>query len=218
MITVIEGIDGSGKTTVAKRLSDGLGHAYLKFPDRSTPIGKLIDQHLKGRFVLGDESGDGVSALTRAPSVDDALMFQALQLANRMEHGQLLDDAWNNEGVNVVCDRYYQSGIVYGRLDGLDVDHLMRMHHLIPNPDLNILVDVPFNIAIERLKARGGLDRYEEKAEYLRKVSEAYLELWLDASDKGWQGRWTIVNGNQPEDAVHKAVLAAFDDYMDSRE
>ena len=60
LFIVIEGTDKSGKTTQVRRLADSLKKAspveIISFPDRDTPIGKLLDGYLKGKVDLDDHA------------------------------------------------------------------------------------------------------------------------------------------------------------------
>ena len=56
MLIVFEGCDRSGKTTQCQRLVKELndGSKFMRFPDRSTKIGQVIDQYLRGEQTLDD--------------------------------------------------------------------------------------------------------------------------------------------------------------------
>jgi dTMP kinase len=221
MIITIEGPDGSGKSTQAKMLADRLGFDLQRFPDRSTPIGKLIDRHLKGQLKLGAyaDVGDHAASVEfiEADVLDDALMFQAMMLANRMEVGRKLRRAHLGLGrvAGMVCDRYYQSGLVYGSADGLNLEHLKQMHELLPQADLNVLVHVPASVCVERLAARGNPDRYEGKPGFIEQVVDGYDQLWHDEamSDESW----IVVDGTRPVEAVHEAIMERYNHHKQTR-
>jgi dTMP kinase len=200
VIIAIEGPDGSGKSTVARRVVETLGLALQVFPDRSTPVGRLIDLHLKGeRWWVGlKEAPQG--AVSAAEIHEDALVFQALMTINRLEVGGLLSIAEKHR-LDLVCDRYWQSGYVYGAADGLDPEWLINIHALLPQTVLNILIDVPVEISQARLRARGMPDRYDKREpDFLDKIVTGYRALW---QSHGSIGNWVVIDGSAPlEDVV----------------
>jgi dTMP kinase len=122
MIIAIEGVDGVGKTTLAKKLAVRIGAVYLKFPDRTTPSGACIDKVLRFQGTMSPEA------------------FQALQTVNRLEKLQTLREAADSRISHVVCDRYTASGVVYGARDGLSRTWLENIHGAIPRARVNVLL------------------------------------------------------------------------------
>lgn len=98
-LIVIEGADRVGKSTHAARLVDVLRREgtrvdLVKFPDRTTVIGQMINQYLKGETKLDDQA------------------IHLLFSANRWE---LVDKMKSmlNAGVSLIVDRYAYSGVAY---------------------------------------------------------------------------------------------------------
>jgi thymidylate kinase len=172
MIIEIEGCDGVGKTTVARLLAEKIGAEYFKFPDRSTPTGKVIADMLTGKTML------------------EATTFQALNIVNRLEKAAELDQCYASKFNHCVCDRYVQSAVVYGSQDGLDPAWLATVAgtQAIPEADLHVLLWMdPTALDAERLAGR---DReiYESRgvkglvAQELR-----FLQIWqAHESDPRW--------------------------------
>jgi dTMP kinase len=97
---LVEGLDRCGKTTQTKRLHDYLNAAgqvtqQIGFPDRTTPTGILINQHL-----------------TKQTKVLDLSALNLLFSSNRWERKSFIEDALR-AGTNLVCDRYSFSGLAY---------------------------------------------------------------------------------------------------------
>lgn len=164
MLIAIEGIDGVGKTTLAKALAEKIGALYLKFPDRRTQTGVVLDQALR--------SDNGFGQL-------GPVTFQALQCTNRLEKWHQLAAAAGSPTIHVVADRYVASGYVYGKLDGLAPSWLDTVFAPFPTADLQVLLvaDVA-KVDGERLAGR---DRevYERKGlAGLRAQHEAFTQLW----------------------------------------
>jgi dTMP kinase len=138
MIIAISGIDGVGKTTIAKELVEMLtGSKYVKFPDRTTPTGQVIDQMLRDKRT------------------HDPVTFQALNVVNRLEHISEIMEAKGLRTNHLVCDRYLQDAFVYGGQDGLDEDWLKLITGTIHDADLHVLLTMdPVLVDSDRLKGR----------------------------------------------------------------
>lgn len=204
MFITFEGPDGSGKTSRSKELAEWMGAEWRCFPDRRTPIGMLIDAHLKKKWSAVHING-GSEALGPDSLKTDALMFQGLQLANRAEVATDIV-ATLRSGKSVVCDRYWGSGYAYGKADGLDPNYLIKIHSFLPEPALNILIDVPTEISVKRLAGRGGIvERYEGSVAFLEAVAQNYRELW--AARKG-DPRWVVVDGSGSPEATFAKLKA----------
>lgn len=100
VLIVLEGINGSGKTTIINRLKKHLAQIevpanFYKFPDRSGAQGKKIDGYLKGTIKLNSK-------------YDVLDMFAANRKAVKK---CIVEDL--EEGKVVICDRYFYSAIAY---------------------------------------------------------------------------------------------------------
>jgi dTMP kinase len=203
-IVCIEGLDGSGKTTQCAILAGRLRAKLWKFPNKDSPTGKLIYEHLAGTWSTHSEDDVQKGIDVAREKHIDALVFQALQVANRMEvASQLFEDA---AAGNVVMDRYWPSGYAYGKADGLDGEYLIGLHRWLPQPDLFILLDsTPELLAKRRPEAR---DRYERNAEHLWQVANNYRELWKQMAHEGSPDRWVIVSKTGLEEVTHEIASA----------
>jgi dTMP kinase len=207
MFICIDGADASGKHTQSTRLADALDAHLVHFPDYSTPMGHLILGHLKSYWTAKADGDSGAVVTSWSDeNVLNALIFQALQLANRMEHAtriqQLLDD-----GKNVVADRYWPSGWVYGQADGLDAVWLERIHEYLPQPDLYLLLDIAPEQSVERRPERR--DRYEQQEGLMDKVVFLYRRLWRQRWETEGKKRWVIINGRDSIDGVARQIIDA---------
>jgi len=216
MLLCIEGSDGSGKSSVADALAKRLKGDVLSFPNDSGMTGPLIRQYLRKQWWLSgstdifDEAADCRHA--------EAMAFQALQVTNRLGvMPRLMDAALGHAKTPIVLARYWQSGWVYGQLDGLDPNWLTDIHKTMARPNLNILLDLDPDEAMRRRAARDGplsAERYEGKRELAVKIAELYRQLW----QKQTIG-WAVVDANQPFDAVCTACwkLLSSDPWCTSR-
>lgn len=212
MFIAIEGPDCCGKGVQTEILADRLRAKRFKFPDKNTPIGELIYDHLFDRWKAvgaiqanaADDPADQSTILGMGRL--DAMVFQCMQLANRMEHACEIADL-KRMGYAVVADRYLASGIVYGGCDGLDVDYLKRIQKWLPQPDLNILLDVDAEVAAERMTTRSGAqDRYEND-ETLEDTIGRYRKLWVEMRAYEGEDKWLVVNGNKSKVEVAASII-----------
>ena len=190
-LIVIEGIDGSGKGTQARQLTDRLIAAgyrtqLLSFPRyRETLFGHMIGDFLNGRFGQLHEV--------------HPFLASVLYTADRYESKSVLTKA-QEESDFVVCDRYVPSNLAHqgAKLDGQARDDLLRTIERIefdvfdlPRPTQVVLLDVPVEIAQRNIAAKNprsytdkAADLQEADADYLQKVRSVYLQ--LAASNPNW--------------------------------
>lgn len=168
MLIAIEGLDAAGKNTQTKRLAErirsvGRRAHVLSFPRYETPIGQAIKR-----------------VLTEGPE-PDALALQSLFLADKSAALEEIAD-WLDDGV-VICDRWIASGLAYGAADGVDPTLLRAMNYPLPDPDLNVFIDIPPEEALRRRP--DARDRYERDREKQSRIRKNYSSLWgnVDAGD-----------------------------------
>ena len=164
----LEGIEGSGKTSSIKSITDLLDSKRISYVVTREPGGSSIGSEL--RSILLDPK-------TEISSEVELL----LMLADRKDHVEKVILPNLKTGNWVISDRFMDSSIAYqggGRkLDKKMIDSFSKNLNL-PNPDLTLLFDVPVEISLSRVKARGELDRFEqEKLDFHNRIREAYLEL-----------------------------------------
>lgn len=164
-LILIEGLDRSGKLTQAEILAKKLDADLVKFPDRLTPIGQIINRYLTDKtFDLPDQSAH--------------LLFSA----NRWELAKLLEEKLLS-GKSIVMDRYIYSGIAYSLAKkGAEMDSydwLYGPDKGLPKPDLTLFL----TISLEELSSRKGYgeERYEQ-VEFQKKVKACFLSI-LDLTD-----------------------------------
>ena len=164
----LEGIEGSGKTSSIKSITDLLDNKKISYVVTREPGGSSIGSEL--RSILLDPK-------TEISSEVELL----LMLADRKDHVEKIILPNLKTGNWVISDRFMDSSIAYqggGRkLDKKMIDSFSRNLNL-PNPDLTLLFDVPVEISLSRVKARGELDRFEqEKLAFHNRIRGAYLDL-----------------------------------------
>jgi dTMP kinase len=185
---VIEGLDGSGKSTQVARLRDelvrrGESVEYLHFPRFDAPVyGELIARFLRG-------------GLGPVEAVDPYLV--ALLFAGDRAGAAPMIRQWLAEGKWVVTDRYVYSNVAYQCAKSTEPqalrDWILELEfglNDIPKPDVSIFLDVPWSFTEARLAElregsdrdylQGAMDIHEESLVLQRRVREAYLGLAAD--------------------------------------
>ena len=187
MIIVIEGGDQAGKKTQSQLLANALRKQKIKtkvfsFPDYSTPIGKEIKKYLIGKRRLPVQ------------------VVHCLLAANRWEKLKEIKDAISKNSV-LIMNRYHQSNLVYGLVNGMKLDWLENLDAGLPKADLVILLDVTQKESFNRKKIKR--DQFEKNYEFSKKISSAYRLL---ARKKHWK----IINASGSKIQVHQEILKVF--------
>ena len=162
----IEGIDGCGKSVQAEILSEWLSHKFGK-----NNVVKTFEPGGFGNEIRNILLNSSMCARS------ELLLF----LADRIEHVRnvilpsMSDSKW------IVCERYIDSTLVYqasGR--GIPVSEVERLFSWceFPVPQLTIYLDVPVDVAVSRVNARGNKDRIESAGiDFIGRISQAYKQL-----------------------------------------
>lgn len=196
MFIALEGIDASGKHSQTERLKKYFSDAHLtavKFslPDYETKTGQLIQKYLTNDINVVSDAG-----------VDGVYMFQCCQIVNRLE--ALPRALWDNtirEKMIFIADRYNASAYAYGLAYGVDLSWLLKVHENLPQPDINILLDIPVEESFKRRPNRR--DNYERDAKKLSKVRESYLEIFRSLGES-----YVVIDANANEDEVFKSIVS----------
>lgn len=165
-----EGIEGSGKSTQAKKLHEfftakNVASILTREPG-GTPASEAI------RAILIDEKISKLEAKTE--------LF--LNFAARLEHVEKLIKPALQQNKIVISDRFFDSTYAYqGSAFGLDfalIDEVKKMTISNFAPDITFLIDVPVETAFARIVNRSDNNRYEKLgADFHKKVRDGFLSL-----------------------------------------
>lgn len=201
MMVCLEGVDLCGKGTQTRLLADALQAKVFKFPDAKTEVGELIYEHLdrKWRATYGDRE--------LMDSKLDAIVFQALQTMNRLEHAEELEAYARTYNPKwAVLDRYWPSGVVFGGADGLNHDWLVKIHSSLPQPHFFILLDIEYVDVQARMRdLKRPADRYESDDRVKDRIAR-YRKLWAERPGSA-HNTWITVNAAQPAEKVLAAII-----------
>src|SRR5581483_6401525 len=191
---VIEGIDGSGKTTQAKLVAEKLSNAIATKEPTDGPIGKLIRE--------------GIADFGKLPPS----AIQHLLAADRAVHVEEIR-TYLKEGKTVVSDRYLWSSIPYGLADLdthpnntgsvlLSAQSILSMYHQFVLPDLSIYLKVPVDVALARIENMGKEKEMYEHRDKLEKIYEGYE--WLVQE---FPKEFVVIDGEQSVEKVTSEIL-----------
>ena len=163
LFIVLEGIDGTGKSTQAKRLGEWLAalgrEVVLSREPTAGPWGQKVRE----------------SAATGRLSPEDELQYF---LNDRRQHVEELISPSLAAGKVVILDRYYFSTMAYQGARGFDPAEIRRQNEeFAPVPDLLLIMDLDVDSALERIGARGDTANEFEKRENLERCREIFLSL-----------------------------------------
>ena len=170
----LEGIEGAGKSTVAKFIAAWLARRSIATRLTREPGGTPLAEALR-RIVL-ERGGEPMSAVS-----ETLLMFAARAL-----HLENLVRPALERGEWVICDRFTDATRAYqGSGRGVDpqlIETLARAVHGELSPDCTLLLDLPVSVGLARARTRAGSgtpqDRFEdETAAFFERVRAGYLEL-----------------------------------------
>eukprot|EP00940_MAST-03C_sp_MAST-3C-sp2_P002112 g2112.t1 len=179
---LFEGIDRCGKTTQSKLLAETLRKEgskieMMRFPDRTTTVGKMIDAYLKMGIDLHDKA------------------IHLLFSANRWELATKIETLLSG-GTTIICDRYAYSGVAFsGSKPGMNIDWCKNSDDGLPSPDCVIFLDID----TEATKGRGGFgeERYE-KADMQKRVRKNFSLLQTDA--------WHVLDATKSIESLAKDI------------
>lgn len=192
-----EGSEGSGKSTQIARLAAHFQKLGRDVVTTREPGGTEIGEQIRN-IIVHNSKGDEMCAET------ELLLFTAsrAQLVREVITPALV------RGEIVLSDRYLDSSTVYqGIARNLAADPVAQVNRFAVGsimPDLTIVIDVPTEVSLSRLKQRASdlPDRMErENIDFYTKVREGYLVL-----AKGMPERFIVVDGTKTEDAIEKRI------------
>ncbi|MES2844198.1 MAG: dTMP kinase [Pseudomonadota bacterium] len=191
-----EGIDGSGKSTQARRLAAALRERGHSVTLTREPGGSEGAEEIRRLVLEGDPD--------RWSPETELLLFTAA----RRDHLEKTIRPALARGDIVITDRFADSTRIYQGITRGDLAAVVdRLHDLMigVEPDLTLLIDIDPDLGLSRAIARAGTElRFEDMgADIQRQMRAGFLAL------AARHARFAVIDGGRPEDAVATDVLAA---------
>jgi dTMP kinase len=147
---VLEGMDGTGTTTISRLVADGLRDRDLRVcltaEPTDGPLGRLLRSHLTGQIDLDPYA--------------TALVFSG----DRADHLARTIRPALARGEWVVCDRYLLSTLAYQGAEGVSREAILAASATFAIPDLTVVLEVGDETRAARMSGRPDRERYEDPA------------------------------------------------------
>jgi len=187
-----EGIDGSGKTTIVRRIEPELRKRGYKVVLTSEPTRTWLGEAVRKSY------DDDVGPLA------ETFLF----LADRARHTEEIRK-WLTDGTVVISDRYADSTYAYqgARLEGVVKDPIRWLQRVsapaILEPDLTIFLEIPPRLGLRRIAGRKNKVRFEKEG-FLTRVAKNYDRLARSP-------RFARVDGSRPAAEVARDALGVIE-------
>ena len=201
LFVTLEGIEGAGKSTVARWVCEWLGRQQVQVTLTREPGGTPLAERV--RQIVLERGAEELS-----PATETLLMFAArgIHLENLIRPALARGDC-------VVCDRFTDATRAYqGAGRGVDpawIESLASQVQGSLQPDCTLLLDLPVPMGLERARNRraGAADRFEAEAQaFFERVRAAYLELARREPQ-----RIHVIDASVPLQAVEQQVSAVLE-------
>ncbi len=185
LFVTVEGVEGSGKTTVTHLLAKWLRQKGFTVVVTAEP----------GDTTLGAHIRDLLANFSERTAWTEAFLF----LADRAEHVERVISPALERGEIVLCDRFTDSTVAYQAFGlGLPLETLIELNRIATNglvPDLTLLLDVDPEIGLQRAKNKTVFERRD--LHFHQRVRWGYL--WLAKREPN---RIKVVDASQPLEIV----------------
>lgn len=190
-LIVIEGIDGTGKSTQATMLAEylrNLGHDVVQsFEPTNGPWGSKLR----------------ASATTGRLNIEEEL---ELFLKDRQQHVEELIKPTMERGGIVILDRYYFSTMAYQGARGINPAEIRTSNEsFAPQPDMLLIMDLAVDTALERVGVRDGEANEFEQREALQFCRDLFLSLKNEPFAH-------MIDASAEIDGVHQQIVSAVSD------
>lgn len=182
---VIEGLDGAGTTTQAKKLAAELPNSIFTWEPTDSEIGKLLRQILSHKLSI------------------DKITLAHLFAADRSNH------LYGKNGIieqckthKVFCDRYILSSFAYQSID-INEEIIINLNKMFLIPQKTFFIDTPVDICMQRLEKRTNREIYEHH-ELQLKIRDKYTKGINIFKNLGWNIQ--IIDGTKNIDEIFREI------------
>jgi dTMP kinase len=199
----LEGIEGAGKSTLARTLESALRERGLPVILTREPGGSPLAERLRG--ILLERGTEPIS-----PVAETLLMFAARSIHIESRIRPALE-----QGSWVICDRFSDATRAYqgaGRgVDAALIESLAQAVHAQLWPQRTLLLDLPVDLGLKRARARrAGGDRFEdEERQFFERARARYLQVAANEPQ-----RVRVIDARLEPAQVATQAVAAIEDLL----
>lgn len=209
LFVVIDGTDGSGKTTQVKLLSKNLkklkiAHRIISFPRYKNNIyGEMITKYLEGEFGTINHLNSHLVYLISLAYAGDRMLAKPLI------------EKWLREGKVVIANRYVSSNKAHmgahlkegNQKDFFKwLDRLEYQTNNIPKEDITILLTLDPKVGQENARQKHQPDIHERNLKHLQQANKIYLQ--LSKVEKNWKVINCMKNGvMRSKEDIHQEIM-----------
>lgn len=183
---VIEGLDGAGTTTQAKKLAAELPNSIFTCEPTGSEIGKLL------RSILSHQ--------LPADKITLAYLFAADRSNHLYGDGGIIEQS---ERHKIFCDRYILSSFAYQSID-VNENIILNLNKNFPIPQATFFIDTPIDVCMRRLERRNSREIYEHR-DLLQKIRERYIKGIETFKNAGWNIH--IIDGDKTIGDIFTEIL-----------
>lgn len=197
LLIVIEGTDGSGKSTQLELLKKSI---------QAQSYGVMVSEWKTSRLIANviDEAKD--RNLLNATTYS---LLYASDFADRLEN-QIIPAL--KSGFIVLLDRYYYTALARDVVRGQDIEWVKNLYEYAPEPDLVFYLDMPVDVLLKRIIGTTGLDFYESGRDMgfstdFYKSFEIYQKKCLEQYNKmKSEYNFKSIDGTLPINDIHNIM------------
>ena len=194
---VFDGLDGSGKGEMIKRLKDHLAknNKNLNILITKEPTDSQYGKQIK---EILEEEKDPILGAEKCLT---------LFVKDRQEHLEKeINPFLKKENSIVICDRYYYSTIAFQNTQGIDVEEVIFQNMTFRTPDIAFILDLAAETAVERIHKRGLQKEKFEQLEFMKELRQNFLNLTKELGDN-----IKIIDASKSEDIVFNQIKEEID-------
>lgn len=211
LLVVIEGTDGSGKSTQLELLKKSI---------QAQSYGVMVSEWKTSRLIANviDDAKD--RNLLNATTYS---LLYAADFADRLEN-QIIPAL--KSGFIVLLDRYYYTALARDVVRGQDIEWVKNLYDYAPEPDLVFYLDMPVDVLLKRIIGTTGLDFYESGRDvgfstdfyksfeiYQKKCLEQYNNMKAEYNFKSIDGTLSIkeiheIMNNEVQNILDSGILS----------
>ena len=207
LLIVIEGTDGSGKSTQLE---------LLKRSIQDQSYGVMVSEWKTSRLIANVIDDAKERNLLNATTYR---LLYAADFADRLEN-QIIPAL--KSGFIVLLDRYYYTALARDVVRGQDIEWVKNLYDYAPEPDLIFYLDMPVDILLKRIIGTTGLDFYESGRDVgfstdFYKSFEIYQNKCLEQYNKMKKNyNFKSIDGTKSVEEIHKIMQAEVQKILDS--